>query len=168
MFELELDRNRQVGLWTWSQRGNSDTPSLVFSAGAQLPDFLSPWMHWQIQNLTLGSALDLCQLISQNTSRSGEPNYTQYTPNCKRTPVRWESLSRCQGRINIWLTYGLWIFSSHSLGSCREVCVEVEYLICAYTAWGIWFKSNHKLKHQSGKQGIIIFFPAFFSFLHTA
>lgn len=170
MFELELTGTGRSARTLAFREATSRYPSPVFSAGAQ-PAWLSPLnAPGQIQNLDPGSG-------PRDLLPTHQPKYFQiwraysiswvYAQNCKRTPVRWESsLPGARARINIWLTYGLWIFSSHSLGSCRGG-VGVEYLICAYTAWGIWFKSNHT-KTPVRKTRYNYFFLHFFPTLHTA
>lgn len=114
----------------WSQRINPNTPSLVFPPGAQLPSCHLECTWANSEPDTGHCPHDLCQLISQNISRSGES--TPYFGYMLRTASALHSgrraYSDARARINIWLTYGHWIFSSHSLGSCRG----------GVFGWNIW------------------------------
>ena len=164
MFELELTGTCRSGLWTSEAR---EATQLLLPCSFQ-QGHSYPTVHlectWANSEPDPGLCpCDLCQLISQNTSRSGELTpclgYTPRTANALQSGGRASPGARA--RINIWLTYGLWIFSSHSLGSCRGGLGE----------WNIW--SVHTQPGGFGLNQIIIktpvrktrhnyFFPAFF------
>lgn len=121
----------------WNQRVNLNTASVVFASGVQLPNchLESTWGNAE-PNTGL-CPHDLCQLISHNISRSGEPtSQFGYMPRTASALQSGENAyPGARARINILLTYWLWILSSHNLGSCRGSVWGGIFDLCIHSLW---------------------------------
>lgn len=144
----------------WNQRVNLNTASVVFASGAQLRNC---HLECTWANAVPDTGLcprDLCQLISHNISRSGEPtSQFGYMPRTASALQSGENAyPGARARINIWLTYGLWILSSYNLGSCRGSVWGGIFDLCIHSL-GDFGLNLIVLKYQSGKKMHNYFFP---------